>query len=115
MNMQTDPARIVGQIGAVVVAVLALLVAFGVPISDGQREAILGIVAALAPIVVAELIRYHVFAPSAVDGIADDHYANGYVDGHEEGIKTAAYNATGARAGEAPGTSGNATTTNPAP
>lgn len=55
--MKTEPAVTVGSIGAAVAAVLALLIAFGLPISDGQQTAILGVVAVLAPFVVGVLTR----------------------------------------------------------
>lgn len=51
---------------AVVGAVLALLVAFGVPISDDQRQAVLGVVLVVAPLVLAWWARNHVYSPATV-------------------------------------------------
>lgn len=52
-----EPLVTVGGIVALVSAVVALVVAFGVDLSEGQIEAILGLVAVLAPIIVALLAR----------------------------------------------------------
>lgn len=51
--MRTEPALIVG----VVTAAIALLISFGVGITDEQNVAILGLVAVLAPIVSAAITR----------------------------------------------------------
>ncbi len=64
-TMQTDPSGVVGTISAAVGATLALLVAFGVDLTPGQIEAILGVVATVGPIVVAILIRRHAWAPAS--------------------------------------------------
>lgn len=56
----SEPAITAGSITALVTAVIALLVAFGVPLTDLEREAILGLVAVLAPLAVALLVRPHV-------------------------------------------------------
>lgn len=62
----TEPLWSVGAITAVVTAALALLVSFGVPLSDGQQAAILGFLAAAAPLAVAALARQKVYAPATV-------------------------------------------------
>ncbi len=64
--MDTEPLLTVGGIGALVSAVIALIVAFGVPLSDGQTVAILGVVAVVAPFVVAAVGRGKVYAPATV-------------------------------------------------
>jgi hypothetical protein len=61
-----EPLITVGTITAVVTAVLALVVAFGAPVSDTTQAAILAAVAVLAPIVVALVGRGTVFSPATV-------------------------------------------------
>ena len=43
-----EPAAVAGATIAVVAAVIALIVAFGVPITDDQQTAILGVVSVVA-------------------------------------------------------------------
>ncbi|RGC68412.1 hypothetical protein C5N14_13580 [Micromonospora sp. MW-13] len=62
----TEPLFTVGGITAAVTAVLALLLAFGLPLSDAQQTAILGLVAVLAPLVVAAIARGRVYSPATV-------------------------------------------------
>ena len=50
--MNTEPVAIIGTITAAVSAAFALLVAFGIDISDDQQKAILAAIAAIAPLVV---------------------------------------------------------------
>jgi len=64
--MDKNPAVILGAITTLVVAVLAALVAFGVDISDAKQSAILGILAAVAPIVLGVITRGKVYAPANV-------------------------------------------------
>lgn len=62
----TEPLFTVGTITAAVTAVLALLVAFGLDLSDGQKQAILGVVAVAAPFIVTAWGRRRVYAPATV-------------------------------------------------
>ena len=68
-----EPAIVIGTVTTAVTAVLALLVAFGIDLSQGQQVAILGVIAGVGPLVVAFLTRSKV-APiatvvaQAVDG-----------------------------------------------
>lgn len=55
--MNREPALTVGTVTAAVTAVLALLVAFGLDLTDDQRNAILGVVAVLAPLVATVVTR----------------------------------------------------------
>ena len=55
--MKKEPAITVGTISAAVAAVLALLVSFGIPVTEDQQTAILGVVAALGPIVTGLIVR----------------------------------------------------------
>jgi hypothetical protein len=52
-----EPLVTVASITAVVSAVLALVVAFGLDLTADQQAAILGAVAAVAPIAVALIVR----------------------------------------------------------
>jgi Na+/proline symporter len=58
--MKREPLLTIGTITSVLAAVLALVVAFGVPLTDGQVQALLGLAAALAPVIVALLARSRV-------------------------------------------------------
>lgn len=55
--MKNEPAITVASITAGFTAVLALLAAFGLPLSDEQTAAILGVVAVIAPLVVGFVTR----------------------------------------------------------
>ena len=57
MSRNTEPALTAGTITSAVTAVLSLLVAFGLGLTDDQQTAILGVVAVLAPLVVAIVTR----------------------------------------------------------
>ena len=59
-----EPAIVIGTVTTAVTAVLALLVAFGIDLSQGQQVAILGVIAGVGPLVVAFLTRSKV-APIA--------------------------------------------------
>ncbi len=62
---QSDPSGFWGSITATIGALLALLVAFGVPLTDDQTVAILGLGTALGPIVTQWLIRKDAWSPVA--------------------------------------------------
>lgn len=59
-----QPIITTATLAALVSAVLALLTAFGVPLTDAQQEAISGLAAVLAPLVVA-LVGYRLVTPTA--------------------------------------------------
>lgn len=61
-----EPLVTVGSITAGVTALLGLVVAFGLPISAEQQAAILGVVAVVAPLVVAVVGRRLVWSPASV-------------------------------------------------
>jgi hypothetical protein len=77
MTLQTEPARIISTITAAATALVALLVAFGVDMSEDQRTAILSAVAVAAPIVGGLVIRQNVYSPAAVEKVADRQYEAG--------------------------------------
>lgn len=62
----TEPLVTVGSLTAAATALLALLVAFGLDLSADQQSAILGVVAVVAPIVVAVVGRRRVYSPATV-------------------------------------------------
>ena len=58
--MKNEPLVTRATVTSAVTAVLALLVAFGVDLSNEQRAAVLGIAAVVAPLVVAAITRHRV-------------------------------------------------------
>lgn len=78
--MKTEPAITVASITAAVTAILALLVAYGFDVSDEQQQAILGIVAVAAPIIVGIVTRQNVWAPASVETVKQDAYRAGLDD-----------------------------------
>ncbi|SCL21527.1 hypothetical protein [Micromonospora inyonensis] len=65
-SQSTEPLWTVGGITAAVTATLALLVAFGLEVTDEQETAILGVVAVVAPLIVTAVARGRVYAPATV-------------------------------------------------
>ena len=62
--IKSEPAVVIGTVTTAVAAILAVLVAFGIDLSQGQQVAILGVIAGVGPLVVAFLTRSKV-APIA--------------------------------------------------
>ncbi len=58
--MKNEPAITVASITAAVTAFLGLLTAFGLPLTDEQTTAILGVVAVIGPLVVGFIARRYV-------------------------------------------------------
>lgn len=69
----SEPLLTVGGVTAAGAAVLSLLVAFGLPVSADQQTALLGLVAVLAPLVVAVLARGRVYSPATVADLLARH------------------------------------------
>jgi hypothetical protein len=65
----SEPALYVGAITAVVSAVIGLLVAFGLDLTEKQTGAILALTLAAAPMVSAVITRAKVYSPKTVAGI----------------------------------------------
>lgn len=65
-STSTEPALSVGGVAAAVGALLTLLIAFGVDLSEAQTEAILGVVLIAGPVVLAAITRGRVYAPASV-------------------------------------------------
>jgi len=61
-----EPALSVGSVASAVGAVLTLLIAFGVDLTETQVKAILGVVLVGGPVLVAAIIRLRVYAPATV-------------------------------------------------
>lgn len=64
--MKHEPLISISSIVAAATAVIALLVAFGVPLTEDQKVAILGLVGVLAPVIVALVTRGKVTPNAAV-------------------------------------------------
>jgi hypothetical protein len=64
--MTNEPAVTTGTITAIVTALIAVLVAFGLPLTSDQQDAILGLIAVAAPLVAAVIIRPKVTPNSKV-------------------------------------------------
>lgn len=65
--MKTEPLITVASITALVAAIVGLVVAFGVDLSDDQQTAILGFAAVAAPLVVGFVARRKVSPASKVE------------------------------------------------
>ena len=64
--MKYEPLISISSIVAAATAVIALLVAFGVPLTEDQKVAILGLVGVIAPVIVALVTRGKVTPNAAV-------------------------------------------------
>lgn len=69
MNMNREPAAIIGVISVAVQAALVCLVAFGFDITDAQQTGIIGFIAAIGTLITSLLIRGKVYAPASVDTV----------------------------------------------
>jgi len=71
-----EPATIIAAVTALVTAILGLLVAYGVPISEDQRNAILGTLAATCTVilVMGPVIRQYVWSPNSVEKKVTEAY-----------------------------------------
>lgn len=67
-----EPLLSVGLFTTFVIAAIALLISFGVPLSDKQQSAILALVAAAAPLVTALIGRLRVYSPRTVARLLDE-------------------------------------------
>lgn len=77
--MQKEPALTVAVVTGFVTALVALLTAFNIDISEDQRNAIVGMVGPtfLLIVGVGAIIRQFVFSPAGAQKLADDQYAAG--------------------------------------
>ena len=58
--MNNEPVLTVATFTSIVTAAVALLAAFGLPLTNEQRQAVIGFVAVVAPLVLAIIARKHV-------------------------------------------------------
>lgn len=72
-----EPLLTAAGIVAIVSAVLVFLQTMGVPVSDEVQEAIIKLVAILAPIALGFIARQFVYAPATAARINDIAYAAG--------------------------------------
>lgn len=80
----TEPALTIGGVGAAVAATVTLLVSFGVPITQEQTVAILGVVASVGPLVAAVLIRRKVWSPASLAAVLPEHDGSGAAPGDHD-------------------------------
>lgn len=76
----SDPSGLYGSVVSLIGAVLALLVAFGVDLTDEQTAVILGVATAAGPIVTAVLIRRRAWAPESHQAATERAYEAGTHD-----------------------------------
>ncbi len=76
-----EPLLATGSITAAVAAAIALFAAFGLPLTDAQTQAVVALVALVAPLVVAILGRRKVFAPLTVRAMVVRAAQTGNADG----------------------------------
>jgi hypothetical protein len=62
----SEPLITVGSITSAVTAVIALVVSFGLHVTNDQQSAVLGVIAVVAPFLVALVGRGKVFSPASV-------------------------------------------------
>jgi hypothetical protein len=74
-----EPLLSVGTVTAVVAAAIAVATAFGLPLNDEQRGAVLVLVAAVAPFAVALVARKKVFSPNTTRAMVVDAANTGVV------------------------------------
>jgi len=71
MNLEREPAQIIGYVTAAVAAVISLLIAYGIDISDDQRQAWMAVTSILAPAIAGVIIRFNVWSPAHTQEVAD--------------------------------------------
>ncbi len=69
--LTTEPAITIGAVTAVIGAIISLLVALGLDISNEVQNALLGLIAVGAPLVSAILTRARVYSPAYVDDLLE--------------------------------------------
>lgn len=77
--LKAEPAVIVSTLTAVVTAIIGLLVAFGIDVSEEQKNAIITAIGAIVPMIflTGVIIRQTVYSPATVEKIADAQYRAG--------------------------------------
>lgn len=77
MITDKEPAIITGTVIAIVAAALTFAQAFGFDLTDGQQDAIKNLVAVLAPLVAALIIRGMVYSKHSVERKVDESFQDG--------------------------------------
>lgn len=67
--MSNEPALTSGFIVSLVSALILLATEFGLPLTEGQQSAIIGLVVLVAPVAVALITRAQVYGPETVKRI----------------------------------------------
>lgn len=67
----TDPTGVVATIVASVTALVAIAVAFGVPLAEEQQAALLSAVAVIAPVAAMYWVRLKAWRPSTVGALVE--------------------------------------------
>lgn len=77
MITDREPAIITGTVIAIVAAALTFAQEFGINLTDGQQDAIKNLVAVLAPLVAALIIRGLVYSKHSVERKVDESFISG--------------------------------------
>lgn len=80
MTRDTDPSGWWGSVMTVVEATLVVAVVFGLPIGPEQKAALLGLFAALGPLVTQLFIRRDAYTPETVRNLVEDATNEGLLD-----------------------------------
>jgi hypothetical protein len=86
--VENEPNLSVGAlITGIIIAIIAVLNAFGVNVTENQSAAIVGLIGAMIalPIVTGYLARFLSYAPSTVDEIAENANQAGFNSGYTRG------------------------------
>lgn len=88
--MDKEAAVITAAITGVIAAVIGLLVAFNINVTDEQKNAIISTVVAFSILIVAvgPIIRTFVFSKNSVDQIANTQYRAGLDDATQPVVPT---------------------------
>ena len=73
----TEPALQWGGVVAAIAAALVVAKEFGLPLTEGQEEAVLQFLTILGPIITAVIIRQSVFSPASTVKIANEAAVTG--------------------------------------
>ncbi len=82
--MKTEPLITIGAISASIGAIIALLAAFNVNITDQQTQAILSAVTIIGPIITVIVGRNFVWSPTSKDKAVNQAETSGYIAGRED-------------------------------
>lgn len=82
--MKHEPLITIGAISASIGAIIALLTAFNVSITDQQTQAILSAVTIIGPIVMVIVGRNFVWSPAAKEKAVSQAETSGYIAGQED-------------------------------